>query len=335
VRVSLIVVFASLLTLSRVAKADEPPNSFRLSWSAPAGCPSTDDVRSATLRNVVDAKAAKNDDVLEADAHVEKNSDAAWRVRLKTRRGGATGEREIEASTCRGVADATAVVLALALVPPGSAPEEPKSQVINVEEKPALPSPAAAETTEPKPKRTAKSDGPPLLAFGASVATDASSLPSAALGGGLTLALTPKRFRFEAEGQRFAGQSQAASGSNAGAEFAMTTIGGRACYAALRSGSGRFEAAPCVGSHVVLIDAGGFGSDANFDKSEAWTTLNGGVLGRAQITSWFALRAKVDAFAPLSRPTFVVQNGTGFDDVVHRPPTLGVSVAFGAELLFL
>jgi hypothetical protein len=345
------------------AAADESSkdkeNSFRLTWSAPAGCPSPEEVRSATLRNVVDSKGAKannnnsnnSPDVLEADARVEKMSvqpsslsstspTEAWRVRLRTRRGGSTGEREIEATTCRGVADATAVILALALVPPGSAPDEPATQKISIEEKP-LNNPtttSSAEKSEPKPPSSSSSsrsdDRPPLLAAGVSVASDTSTLPSPSLGGGLNLAFTPYRFRLEVEGRRFAAQSQAAAGAtNAGAEFTMTSIGGRACYQVLRSR--RLDASPCVGSDVLFVDAGGFGADSNFDKSTSWATLAGGVLGRAYLTPWFALRAKVEVFTPLSRPTFIVENPVGDPTLVHQPSTTSLSASFGAEVHFL
>lgn len=336
-----------LLLISKPASAEE---SFRLTWSAPAGCPTPEEVRSATLRNV-DAKSAKQaaEGILEAEARVEKMSvqptslssspPESWRVRLRTRRGASTGEREIEASTCRGVADATAVILALALVPPGSSPEEPPTQKISIEEKPTnnpiTTTTPPSEKAEPKPQSSRSVDRPPLLAAGVSAASDVATLPSPALGGGLHLAFTPYRFRLEAEIRRFAGQSQAAAGgvSNAGAEFTMTSVGGRACYQVVRSR--RFDASPCVGSDVLFVDAGGFGADANFDKGTTWATLAAGVLGRAYLASWFAVRVKVDAFTPLSRPTFIVENALGDPSLVHRPSPVGLTASFGAEVHFL
>ena len=132
---SLVAVAVALLA-TRDASADD---TLRLTWKAPAGCPSIDDVRAATLREV-DARAA-NSGVLEADAYVEQREATSWAVRLRTRRGMATGEREIEAETCDGVAQATAVVLALALVPP-SEPEPEPERVPGAAAAPPTPPPA-------------------------------------------------------------------------------------------------------------------------------------------------------------------------------------------------
>jgi hypothetical protein len=108
----------------------------------------------------------------------------------------------------------------------------------------------------------------------------------------------------------------------------MTTVGGRACWNAIRSRA--VDVSPCVGADASIVTATGFGADTNYDASGAWTTVTGGALGRIPIASWLAFRARVEAFVPLSRPTFVVEN-TG---EVHRPPTLGVATTIGAEILF-
>lgn len=334
------------------ARAADDGGALRLTWTAPsATCPSGEDVRSATLRNAKVATVQPGD-ALEADARVDQLKDTSWRVRLRTRRGGNVGEREIVAASCSGVADATAVVLALALVPPGSAIEAPVTQQVTV----AGPAPAAAaappttttaattatETDRPRAPASSSASSSHALAFGASGAADLSTLPSTAAGGSLTLAWTPGRLRFEADARRWGSQSAAVADSSAGARFSMTTLGGRACFAALRTGrspgaqaSGSnglfFEASPCVGGDVHLVAADGYGADTNYSASAQWTTIDGGALLRLGFTSWLALRSRIDAFTPLTRPTFVVEN-TG---MVYRPPTLGASASFGVEVLFL
>ena len=40
-----------------------------------------------------------------------------------------------------------------------------------------------------------------------------------------------------------------------------------------------------------FVSAPGFGAQANYDRSAAWATLAGGVLVRAKLTPWLALRA--------------------------------------------
>lgn len=300
---------------------------LKLSWSAPAECPSKEEVRSATLDNA-SARAKKQDAApLEAEALVERVRDsAAWRVRLHTKQGSTIGERDIQASTCRGVADATAVVLALALVP------------MERDEPTASAAPPQIEDTEPKARdsgpREARASGPasasePRIALGAGVAMDASTLPAATFGGGASLALTLWRLRLEVEGQRFASRSKSVAQSNAGASFTMTTLGGRACLSLIKSP--RADLSPCVGANAVFLNASGFGADANYNKDATLATVTGGALGRLHLTSWFALRASLNAFVPLSRPTFIVEN----EGSVHQPKALGATAAVGVEVNFL
>ncbi len=303
-----------------LASAAFGQEQLRLSWDAPADCPSAEDVRSATLRGVR-AHGGAHADVLEAEARVtqvQTGDGPGWRVHLVTRRGSFTGEREIEAATCDGVAEATAVVLALALVPAESASDGDTT---------AQPDPGPPEPDAPR--RGAPAREAPFLAFGASAAVDASTLPSAAAGGSVTLAWTPGPLRIEADARRWVSQSGTLStATTAGARFSMTSLGGRGCWAVVRAGT--FEASPCAGADAHLVSAEGFGSDANFAASGQWAALSAGALGRVTVASWLAARARVEGFVPLARPTFVVENA----GPVHRPPVFGVAAALGVEALF-
>ena len=68
-------------------------------------------------------------------------------------------------------------------------------------------------------------------------------------------------------------------------------------------------------------------------------SFGAGGLGRVFLTSWLALRGRVEAIVPLSRPNFIVQesqNGvTTGQFSVFKPPTIGAAGYFGAEVLFL
>lgn len=301
---STVLALGTSTSLAAVA-AEEP---LRLTWTAPAGCPSTEDVRAATLRSL-NARTASG--VLEANAAVEQKH-SSWSVHLRTKHGDATGERTIDAATCQGLADATAVILALALVPPGSTPEATVASAV------APPAPPRRSTTTSR-----------AAAVGISVAGDTSSLPSSALGGSLTLAWTPGRLRIEVDGRRWATQSQTLPTSTAGAQFSMSTFGGRACWAVFRSAS--FDVAPCLGADVQFVTAPGYGADANYSASAQWITTTGGALVRQSLAPWLALRARLDGFAPLSRPRFLVLN----EGSLHRPSLLGAAASFGVEALFL
>jgi hypothetical protein len=158
--------------------------------------------------------------------------------------------------------------------------------------------------------------------------TDATTLPSPAIGGGASLAWTPSALRIEATASAWSGQSQTIDQSTAGARFTMTSLGAGACYALLR---GSFEIGPCAGASVYFVTATGFGATANYDASARWAAIDGGLLARVPVTSWLALRARADGLAPFGRPSFEVEN----EGVVHKPPPIGIRAALGAELNFL
>jgi hypothetical protein len=267
--------------------------------------------------------AGTKGDVLEVDAVVElldpSSDSTGWKVRLRTRRGATTGEREIEATTCEGVADATAVVLALALVTPGddeTAPPGPRP-------------PTAAKPRDAPAPRKRTEDEARTIALGASAAGHVAALPSPSIGGSLTAAWTPGRVRVELDARRWASQSHTTAASNAGARFIMTSLGARGCWAALQAG--RFDLSPCVGADVHLVSAHGYGADANYVADATWTSTTGGGLARLTLTSWLALRARAEAVVPLTRPMFIVAN----DSTLHRPPIFDAAASFGIEAHFL
>ena len=321
-RLSIVAPFTTALLVAPVASADDAP--LRLTWTAPEGCPSGEEVRRRALaeENAAREEGARDRRPLEADARVERAEGAAggdaWRVVIRTRRGEAVGERIIEASTCEGVAEATSVLLSLALMenepdasaPPASAPPAPMSPS-PVEER----SPPA-----PAPER-------PSLALGVQAALDTATLPSLAAGGGLTLAWTPGRARLEIEAIGWAAQSRTVEGTAAGARFSMASAGLRGCWRCPR-GVRRF--AVC-GDERLLVSARGYGADANYDATAQSAAVTAGALGRWVVTPWLAARLRLDAFAPLARPRFIVERV----GPVHRAPALGAAASFGVEVLFL
>jgi hypothetical protein len=311
------VVVAASLAGSRADAAD----LLRLSWEAPAGCPSGETVRSAAVRNAPPSAIP-----LEADAIVSHRD--RWTVTLKTRRPEASGERVLEAASCSALADATAVILALALVPPGE--EEVRATAAKPEPQPVESAPPVSEDRVPAVSRAPSNakPGPPALAIGGFAATDATSLPGVGLGGGGLLAWTPGALRIEALFSAFAGPSQTVDRSTAGARFSMTSLAAGACYTVVRSA---IELAPCGGASMHWVSAEGFGATANYDASARWASIDPGLLARAPLTSWLALRARADGLVPLGRPSFEVEN----EGVVHKPPPFGIRAALGVELNFL
>lgn len=324
-------VVASAL-IARSALAGE--EGLTLSWQAPAGCPSASELRDATLRTAGEATAREP---IDARVRVEQTDRGErWSVTIQTTRAGITSaERRLQASSCAALADATAVVLALAMVPDERA-AEPATAPAPAPLPARAPAPASPGVAVVKPSKTAASEHEVAardpythaLAASASLATDATSLPAPAVGGRAGVAWTPDAARIELAGTYYSYQSKTTDTSQAGAKLTLLTAGARGCWALLR---GPVELSPCAGADLDIVRASGFGARANYDASAAWISAAAGALVRVPVGSWLALRAHADATAPLARPRFVVEG----DGAVHQPSTFGLRGAIGAELLFL
>jgi hypothetical protein len=344
---------AAILLWARFTSAQSP---LSLRWTAPADCPAAEEVRRLVMISAGSEPVAG--EPLDAEAEVrslEIDGVRRYRVELSTRRGSERGERSIDAATCRGVAEATALVLSLALTATPSPSDDGAAQPSQGGGVPISPpasqalAPAAAETS---PARVAPSRSAPAraraaapvttparaaaaptsdshdLALGVSLAGDTATLPSAAAGGALSLAWYTGPLRLELEARRWLSQSRTDDAFAAGARFSMTSIGARGCWAAAAGES--FDLGPCGGADVHMISAPGYGVEPDYDASAEWTALAAGAQGRLFVASWLALRARLEAAIPLSRPIFVLEGG----GPLHQPAALGGAAGIGAELLF-
>lgn len=301
---------------------------LRFSWTAPSDCPSSAAVASRVARP---EKSTAKDEPLDAEGTVERKDDR-FRLTLRTKRGDTRGERTLEASTCEGLADATAVVLAVAIAPPDDSPDAPNPTVVRTEAPKASIDPSATReadrlsTTSPHESRDLLREHE--LAVGAALTTDTGSLPATAAGGTISVAWTPGRFRLEGLGAFYGSQTRTTDAGNAGADLSLLVFGGRVCWAVLTQ---PVEIAPCLGGAASLLSATGFGAkEENFDTGARWATGTAGAQIRFPIAPWVAIRGGVDALAAITRPRFVVEG----EGAVHRPSALGLRAHLGAELLF-
>jgi hypothetical protein len=322
---------------------------LKLEWDAPAGCPSAEAVLAAVSRRV--EREPIGDATFVARARVERteiNGTPRYRVHLRTRRGESTGERSIDAATCEGVAEATAVVLSLALMTAdemssqasaataeasaaSSSSVAPPGAVV-IDAPAASPPPGSTRVPSTRvrsPAEAARRErGSSALAVGLAVAGDAATLPSAAAGGSLSLAWQAGALRLELEGRRWLAQSRDLEAFDAGARFSMSSIGARGCWRLLADGA--FELASCAGADVHLVSAPGRGVEPDYDATAEWTAFAAGGQARVFLAPWLAWRVRLEACLPLSRPIFVLEGGGR----LHQPAALGGAAVFGVELLF-
>lgn len=306
-----------------------------LHWHAPALCPSQEEVVAASLHNASSGEREKQGrPTLSAEAEVSERVDErgqrTWHVLLSTQHGDSRGTREIEAETCEGLAQATAIVLSVALLdleqdaPPAvTAPEVP----VPLHRDPATEHPRP----EPSAKRSAgRSRAGELARFsaGAHLGLSVGVLPRLAAGGALSLAWLPGLFRLELDARFWGRQSETVDDTTSGARFSLMTWGARACLTALKHGV--VDLSPCLGADLNLVSAQGFGSDSNYDSRGSWPAVTAGALVRTLLARNLALRARVDGQWVPQQPTFVVEEA----GTVHTIPTWGMVALFGAEVHF-
>lgn len=107
------------------ARAEEG-SGFAFEWRAPEGCPSASVVEEEIAHLLGGPAREHARDDLRVQATVERGSH--WLVTLETTSKTARGHRTIEAATCQGLANATALIVALLIDPDAVAAHTGKSQ---------------------------------------------------------------------------------------------------------------------------------------------------------------------------------------------------------------
>jgi hypothetical protein len=299
---------------------------IELKWSALEGCPSAEAVLARVHKIAGTTRATPN--TLQADASISQPNDGLFRMRLEIRYGNLVAVRNIEGKSCKDLAGATAVALALLLsseeplserdlagtspaqtVPAasttGGGDQEPAKQA--TPQKPAATSPPTSEPATPTPTPTASSGEPGhprgwrVLLVAPLGALSVGPMKQVSLGLGLGAGVAFDRWRFSAEAKLWASQHETIG--NVGeydVELHRFTVGARACRNIFGS---RFEFAPCALMSVHHLSMGGSGpSFVPGTDSVTWAAAGIGAQARLLITSWLGLVAAVDGEFQFSRP---------------------------------
>lgn len=307
-------VIVAVLALGAPAHAD-------VAWEAPAGCPPADEVRAqieAHLRRPIDG-------AVEARMVVER-AGRRWRVVMTT----SAGERTLEASSCRDVAESAALILAMTIAE--STPPEPEPEPeIEIDPAPEVDEVAAADDptddeTPPLPdlRREYRDDpyrepSPPVdidVRFRALVGGDLGTLPSpaAALGGAIEVAFDG--WSADVGVERFTEQQAVKPGMPMqGADVALTTITARGCYS---GGPRRWRAGGCLGAELAVMHAAGFGFDSTTDARTFGGGPQFGAMYALRVLGPVAVRADATATYLVVRPVLVDGDGV----IIHDPNLL-------------
>jgi hypothetical protein len=320
--------------------AAQPAARMTLSWSAPPGCPTTEDVQARVDALLGTASASSVADV-RASGQVER-TDGGFRLLLSMAVGDAPSSRIIEARTCDELAGAGAIAIALlarstlaeggnasdADISAGSSASEPASGSSNA--------PSTAEHSKPDGTSSSSEPASELSPNQVRFVIDApiavagwGSMPATSLGFGAALGLRWRLLRVVVGGVLWLPQTDQVSGF--ATRFNLQSARLELCVAHNIQG---LELAPCVGAAAEREGAKGLASEVFTARSRTalWGAGVVGVFASLPAGGLRHLRFLGEARAQVSpvRPRFVIdQLGP-----VHEPALVTAQLDLGFEWIF-
>ena len=286
-------------------RASAQASTVTLRWNAPPSCPSGEVVRSRVLQLVGPHVT------LEASASVTE-AQGTYRAALKVRAGESVGERTVDAASCEALADAVAVVVAMAGTTMASPPIAPPAPPVEVAPPPVpLPFPSPALVPAPPLKEEAplasKPTTPtrPHVRIGVEGSVDLGTLPSATEGVRLSVMGLPRSdVALGVAAELWANRSGSpASLPTQGADFSLLSVDALGCYGAFHRRA--FELSGCGIVELDRLSAQGTGPKPQ-DPTAWWIGLGLGLRGRWELTHAFALTADIDGIVPTAQQQFSI-----------------------------
>lgn len=316
-----------------------PSDEDAVSFTGPPGCPSAADVR-ARVTGYLGGGETLVGVRIDARVEVREGADAAEAFALDVTVASASGttHHSLTAGTCETLADAVALVAAVALDPvevasaieaaktsPPPAPEPAAAPEIEANEKPP-PEPARPEPGPPRPRQDPPKRRPVLFALRPDFALDFGPLPRLGIGGGFTTTVLGRGWRAEA-GMVALAPRDAASDIVRSATASIGLIAGRARGCGVL-GRSLVEFPLCGGVEIGALRGEGAGTTVNARSRRAlWSAA---VLGPAIAVvprRFIAIVAGVEAVFPFARPAFDLG-----DETVHRARVGGVRAGLAVEI---
>jgi hypothetical protein len=303
-----------------------------LTWEAPAGCPTADDVR-AELERLVRFPPGHAPPALVAEGYIATR-EGRWHLRLRTVRDGLPGERELEADTCASLAHAATLVVALAFGVGDSSHEASPPSPPAPEERPARPAPrlrvveppppAAPPPPEPpappppvvpRPERNEKdmliraaapspSRPPTIWSLAAETRVSAGPLPGVDWGAGIGVDATSGRFVAALRLNTWLPTDDPVAGTTARMRYSGVGVELALCAIALEVR--RFTLAGCGIGGVAALRGASSGGLADGAKIAPWYTAGIAFRGRLRVTGAMHLEARVEAPVFSNRLLFAV-----------------------------
>lgn len=331
--------YAIAATAGTAPEPDEPyPAELDLEWTAPAGCPSEDEVRGRI--EALLTGPPRGEGVMKVAGSVREDPDG-FRLVLATDFDGRTEERELTAEACAELGEATAILLAFALEPELAASVSELEPATIPEPTPVKPTIPTSEHREPSPpsdevETTPTSTPPtspptslpitilrPSFFFRVGGAVELGALPRVSGGPRAALGVGWTRVRIDLHGAYLAPRLEPASGPGAAYQAGMVGLRGCALPAI-----GEVVTLPvCAGLEAGAVRAATRGFEPPRTRHGPWLgpLASVGVAARfGRVGLWSAIEAVVPAYSGEFR--IVDMEG-------HTSAPVSGRFAVGAELI--
>ena len=299
-----------------------------LAWEVPDGCPGVESVRHR-IGQLLRVPLTKPTSAV-AKGRIEPLSDARLRLEMTVRTGDVEDARTVDAASCSSLAEAFAVVVALAI--------DRTMELDGVEGSEPPPAARAPEPDVARPPRITAAPPPPVATSSSPLRADIAlgaflvwgPLPDVSVGPMLALAARFDRFRVGALGT-VSLQQTAAFERGAGATFDMFGAG---AFGAYLLPIDVFAFGPWMSIEVTRVHARGFGIRTPWEASETWLSPAVGGRAEARLARWLGVFAGADLLLPLDAPIFSLATASGEAVRLHSPGRPSPRLSLGAEIVF-
>lgn len=340
------------LAVPRGAAAEPPP--LDLTWTAPASCPAGKEV-SLRVASLLGSSPENPKSRLTAVGVVVESAQG-FALDLSLESGGVTSRRKLRGADCATLADAAAIVLAVAIDPraldrepvtPPAPDPPPDPKPVDPPKPSPLPAPFVPPPAPASPRPTILPRVPSAqseslyAALGGSIRTlvDIGSLPGATPALELALELWLDAYRIEAAFLILPdATAEAENRPTKGARFSF--LGGvlDGCRSLVPWAVRRERASldltfsACVGLEAGAMNGDGFGVALPEEASAFWIAPRASLPLRLELVPPLGLRLQPELIVPLDPRSFVLRLDVA-NTVVHRPTP--VAGRFGGAIDFV
>ena len=308
-------------------------SGLELEWEAPDGCPSSTDLRTSIRQLLGPTPGPYANMNVSVRATAMEEGSGRWVGTLETRSGPNTGKRMLRAESCKAVAGATALIIALMIDPDAVVAHQAESAPASKDNIATPPDQPRSRLTQPSPRvspLSARPESDNHFFLGPAAAIDWGNMPTVTAGAGGHLGFMIRSFSFEAALLDWTRSTATIAGSDpaAGGKFSYLTLAMSACP---HAGRADFQYGICVDGEYDRMKAEGFGASVNYGNSFSWISIGGGALARWRIGQRFSIPIRVGAIIPLAYPVFRLN---GIPNEVHRPSPVSARAVLGVDLIF-